>query len=81
VKISHKTRSDKSLKILQKAQLKGFSFFDGSSGIMKTLRNIEKKANRQSDNLQVFYDPFKKKGVVFCKNKPDIKKNKIIFKI
>ncbi len=81
MKVSHKTRSDKTLKILQKAQQRGFSFFDGSSGIMKTFRSLEKKANRQKENLEVFYDPFKKKGVVFCKNKPDIKKNKITFKI
>jgi len=73
--------TDKVRKILQKSNKNGFSFFDGEAGIMRSMRSIERKAKRYTGNFKVFYDPRKKKGVVFCKNKPKKKKKNIIIEV
>lgn len=70
--------TDKVKKIIEKTNNDGFSFFNGDTGIIKSMRSIEKKAKRYTGNFQVFYDSKKKKGVVFCKNKPKIKNKKLI---
>lgn len=81
MKITHRTTSKDILDIFQSLNSDKFVIVDkNNSGLLKSLRTIEKKTNNyEPDYCNVFYDRSKKKGAVTIKNKCKISKNKITF--
>jgi hypothetical protein len=65
-----KSKNKRCLDIINKANESGYAIFEkGNDNIMRSLRNLENKSYVAMNNLQVFYDSRKKKGILLYKKK------------
>jgi len=64
------SKNKRCLEIIDKANRQGYAIFEkGTDNIMRSFRSLENKSLNYANNLQVFYDTKKQKGIVLYKKK------------